>query len=61
MHKCIFLFYNLKMGLAHDCILIKKSQLIYAYRTNSMLIKQNVIPYQEISGLKRTSHGPEQL
>ena len=59
MHKCISLFPSLKMCLAHHCILIKKSQLIYAYKTNFMLIEQNVIPYQEMSGLKRISHGSE--
>ena len=49
------------MRLAHDRISIKKPQLIYANKTNFILRKQNVIPYQEMPGLKRISHGSEQL
>ena len=29
--------------------------------TNAMVIKQNVVPYQEMPGLKRISHGSELL
>ena len=32
MYKFMFLFSSLKLCLIHDCILIKKSPLIYAYK-----------------------------
>ena len=52
MFFLVFQLSKLKMCLAHDYISIKKSQHIYAYKTNFMLMKQNVIPYQEMPGLK---------